>query len=114
MIRDDGDGFLNFDWNVKSAGENCGVMADDFSARWSRRLILPAGVYRFTVTGDDGVRLWVNVKKLIDEWHDQAPTTFIREVFLPAGNHRVVLEYYDHTGGANTKLEWQRIETKKR
>lgn len=114
MIRDDGDGSLNFDWNVKSAGENCGVMADEFSARWSRRLILPAGVYRFTVTGDDGVRLWVNGKKLIDEWRDQPPVTFAREVFLPAGNHRVVLEYYDRSGGATVKLDWQPIEIKRR
>lgn len=113
MIRDDGDGFLNFDWDVKSAGENCDVKADDFSVRWSRRLILTAGVYRFTVTGDDGVRLWVNGKKLIDEWRDQSPATFTREVFLPAGNQRIVLEYYDHTGGARGKLDWQKIGGKR-
>jgi RNase P/RNase MRP subunit p29 len=114
MIRDDGDSFLNFDWNVKSAGENCGVTADDFSARWSRRLILPAGVYHFTVTGDDGVRLWVDGKKLIDEWHDQAPAAFTGEVFLPAGSYRIVFEYFDHSGGAMAKLDWQRIVIKKR
>lgn len=114
MIRDDGDGFLNFDWNVKSAGENCDVKADDFSVRWSRRLILTAGVYRFTVTGDDGVRLWVNGKKLIDEWRDQPPATFIRELFLPAGNQRIVFEYYDHTGGARAKLAWEKVEVKRR
>ncbi|MEP7340825.1 MAG: PA14 domain-containing protein [Acidobacteriota bacterium] len=114
MIRDDGDSFLAFDWGAKSASAECGVNADDFSARWSRRLILLAGVYRFTVTGDDGVRLMVNGKRLIDEWRDQAPATFTREVFLPAGNHRIVLEYYDRTGGATAKLEWLKIEVKQK
>lgn len=114
MIRDDGDSALNFDWSVKSASANCGIKADDFSVRWSRRVILPAGVYRFTATGDDGVRLFVNNRKLIDEWREQSPATFTREVFLPAGNHRIVFEYYDHTGGATAKLDWMKIETKKR
>jgi RNase P/RNase MRP subunit p29 len=113
MIRDDGDGPLNFDWGANSASPDCGVNADDFSVRWSRRLILPAGVYRFTVTGDDGVRLMVDGRKLIDEWRDQAPLTFTREVFLPAGNHRIVMEYYDHTGGATAKLDWQKVDVKR-
>ncbi len=114
MIRDEGDGVLNFDWNSKSAGQDCGVQADDFSVRWTRRVILPAGVYRFTATSDDGVRLWVDGKKLLDEWREQPPTNFISEAFLTAGNHRIVLEYFDRAGGATAKLAWQKIEIKKR
>ncbi|HQR31313.1 MAG TPA: PA14 domain-containing protein [Blastocatellia bacterium] len=109
MIRDDGDGALNFDWNVKSPGGNCGVVADEFSVRWTRRVILPAGVYRFTLTADDGARLFIDGKRVIDEWRDQPPTSFNAEVFLPEGSHRLVVEFYDRAGGATAKLEWVKI-----
>ena len=109
MIRDDGDGVLNFDWNAKNPGDVCRVFADGFSARWTRRLILPAGVYRFTATADDGVRLMVDGKRVIDEWRDQPPTNFTVEVFLPEGSHRVVLEFYDRSGGATAKLDWLKL-----
>ena len=109
MIRDDGDGDLNFDWNSKNPGDACGVFADGFSVRWARRLILPAGAYRFTVTADDGVRLLIDGKRVIDEWRDQPPTIFTSEVFLPEGSHRMTLEFYDRAGGATARLGWLKI-----
>ena len=109
MIRDDGDGALNFDWNLKTPGDACGVFADGFSARWTRRVILPGGTYRFTVTADDGVRLFVDGKLIFDEWRDQPPATFVRDVALPAGAHRIVFEFYDNSGGATAKLNWQML-----
>ncbi len=109
MARDDGAGALDFDFGLKSPGEACPLNADDFSVRWTRAAATAAGTYRFTVTADDGVRLYVDGKKLIDQWRNQQPATFAAEVVLPAGNHRVVVEYYDHTGGAVVKLNWQLI-----
>jgi RNase P/RNase MRP subunit p29 len=112
MIRDDGDSALNFDWNSKNPGDACGVLADGFSARWIRRVILPAGVYRFTVTADDGARLFVDGKLVLNEWRDQRPTTFTVELFLIEGSHRLKLEFYDRAGGATAKLDWVKIELK--
>ncbi|MBS1786341.1 MAG: hypothetical protein JST85_01385 [Acidobacteria bacterium] len=112
MIRDDGDGSLNSDWNTKSPGDNCGVLADGFSVRWTRRLIVPAGAYRFTATADDGVRLYVDGKRILDEWRDQPPTTFTAEVFLTEGSHRIKLEFYDRVGGATAKLDWRKLGRK--
>ncbi|MBL8187931.1 MAG: hypothetical protein JNK38_07985 [Acidobacteria bacterium] len=109
MIRDDGDSALNFDWNSQNPGDNCGVVADGFSVRWTRRVILPAGAYRFTVTADDGVRLFVDGKLVLDEWRDQPPTSFVAELFLTEGSHRLKLELYDRAGGATAKLDWVKI-----
>ena len=39
----------------------------------------------FTVTGDDGVRLFVNGAKVIDGWRDQGPTVFTYSTILDAG-----------------------------
>jgi hypothetical protein len=109
MTRDDGAGALDFDFGVKSPGENCQMPADDFSARWTRTAPMAAGTYRFTVTADDGARLFIDGKKQIDEWRNQQPTMFVADVALTAGNHRIVVEYYDHTGGAVAKVDWQLI-----
>ncbi len=42
---------------------------DDFSVRWTGQLVPPvSGRYELTVTGDDGFRLDVDGKRVIDEW----------------------------------------------
>ncbi len=113
MVRDDGDGFLDFNLGGKSPSGECPVNADDFSVRWSRKLILAAGLYRLSATGDDGVRLSVNGRRLIDQWRNQQRTTHTVDIYLRDGNHRVVLEYYNHTGEAVAQLSWQTIGARK-
>jgi hypothetical protein len=105
--RDDGAGFLNFNFGdgAPPAG-TCGLTDDDFSARWTRTINFPRGVYRFTVTVDDGARLFVDGQLKIDAWGIQAPTTYTADVFLIAGNHEIKLEYFESTGGASISLNW--------
>src|SRR5262249_39581267 len=64
------------------------------------------GIYRFTVTADDGVRLFIDGKKFLDQWRDQAAATYTFEAPMTAGNHEIVLEYYEHSGSAIVKLSW--------
>jgi hypothetical protein len=109
MVRDDGDGFLNFNWGAGSPGMQCGVAADRFSARWTRQIYFNLGTYRFTVTADDGVRLYVDGHLELSEWFDQAPTTYTVEVSLSAGTHAVTLEYYENGGGAVAQLAWTEV-----
>jgi hypothetical protein len=107
MVRNNGDRFLRFDSGVKSPDSECNVNEDDFSVRWSRKVILAGGLYRFTVTGDDGLRLYVDGKKLIDQWRNQKRATYSREIQLKTGTHRLVLEFYDHTGEAVAVVSWE-------
>ena len=109
MIRDDGDGFLNFDWGSGSPSSQCGVHADQFSVNWSRDLEANAGTYRFTVTSDDGFRLYIDDVLMLERWFDQSPTTYSVEVSLEAGSHTVGLEYYENGGGAMAQLSWEEI-----
>ena len=51
--------------------------ADNFSARWTKSLTVDeAGAYKFTVTGDDGVRLYIDGQKVLDKWIPQGATTY--------------------------------------
>jgi hypothetical protein len=103
LVRDDAQ--INFNWGDGSPAPGV-VGADKFSARWTRTLDLSAGSYRFTLTVDDGSRLWVNNHLLIDTWQDQAPRTYTGEIYLPGGAIPIKLEYYENMGGAVVQLAW--------
>ncbi|MBO0720349.1 MAG: hypothetical protein J2P41_05985 [Blastocatellia bacterium] len=109
MVRDLGDGALRFAADGKTFNSECEVNPNSFSARWSRKVILSAGLYRFTVTGDDGVRLYVDSKRLINQWRDQKRSTYTRDILLAAGTHRLVLEYYNHSGAAVAGVSWEAV-----
>jgi len=98
---------VNFNWGFGSPAP--GFPADFFSVRWVRNVPLEAGRYRFTVTSDDGVRVWVNNNLIIDRWRTQAATTFNAEIDLPGGNIPVKVEYYENTERAQIALSWTRL-----
>lgn len=108
LVRDEGVGDLFFDWRLNGPDRECGLPVDDFSARWSRTLTFPPGTYRFTVTADDGVRVTIDDRVVIDEWHDQAMLTRAADVDLSGGAHRLVIEYFEHLGSAALKFNWSR------
>jgi uncharacterized protein YraI len=105
LIRDDAS--VDFNWGNGSPAT--GIQSDNFSARWSRTLVLPAGRYKFTTRTDDGVRLWVNNSLVIDRWVNQALTTHEGEIELPGGNVTIKMEYFDRTGGAEAHLSWTTV-----
>jgi PA14 domain len=92
------DDAIDFDWGEASPGSE--VPINLFSARWTRTKIYAAGIYRFSVTGDDGVRVLVDGTQVVDGWFYQAPSTYSADVPLLEGEHTVVVEYFEHTGGA--------------
>jgi len=106
MVRDDGSGFLNFDWAYDGPGKDCGIDADNFSARWLRIVYFSGGTHRFTITSDDGFRLYVDGDLKLSKWIIQGPTTYTVDVPLSAGDHVIKLEYYENGGYATARLSW--------
>ena len=105
VVRDDP--AIDFTWWGNSALP--GLPADDFSARWTRQLPFDAGTYRFRVTADDGVRLWVGDRLLLDDWRE-GQSTRTAEVNLAAGPQVVRLEYFERGGEALARLTWERVD----
>jgi hypothetical protein len=83
-----------------------GVPADDFSARWTRTLDIPAGIYIFSVLVDDGARLWVDDELIIDGWRAGPPDGFSAEIGLSDDPHTVRLEYFEFRYGAQLYLSY--------
>lgn len=76
-----------------------GLPADFWSARWSGTFPLN-GTYRVTVRADDGVRVYVNGNPILDEWHGYTNETYAAEFTVGAGQHTIVIEYYEAFAGA--------------
>ena len=96
---------VDFNWGTNSPIPGT-ISADRFSARWTRTLDLAAAMYHFSLTVDDGARLWVNGHLLIDAWQDQAATTYTGDIYLPGGSVTIEVQYYENTGHAVAKLAW--------
>jgi len=104
VVREDAE--LAFDWGT--APPAAGVLADGFAARWTRVIAFPAGVHRFYVAADDGVRVWLDGQILVDEWHGAQHRTYTADRTLLAGDHTLVVEYYEVWGSANIRFWWDR------
>ncbi|MBN1873714.1 MAG: hypothetical protein JXA33_05755 [Anaerolineae bacterium] len=100
LVRDDAQ--INFNWGGSFPAPGI-VNVNGFSAHWTGQFDLPAGAYRFTLTVDDGARLWVNDHLLIDTWRDQIMQTY-SDIFLPGGPIPIKLDYYESTGNAAVQL----------
>jgi hypothetical protein len=96
---------LDFDWSTGPPAT--GMPADNFSVRWTRSLNLDAGTYRFHARSDDGVRVWVDDRVLIDQWKDGAAETYWGDLDLTRGSHRIRVEYYEHAGLAVIQVGWE-------
>lgn len=80
--------------------------ADNFSLRLSGTPYFGAGGYYFTVTTDDGVRVYLDNALIINAWVDQAAHTYTVYRTPGAGYHTVRVEYYENTGVATLAVNW--------
>lgn len=97
---------VDFRWTLNSPGR--GIPFDWYSARWESTLTIPAGgVRRLAIEGNDGYRLFLDDRLVIDNWRKQSYGTRTADVTLAAGEtHRLRLEYFESTGNARLKLLW--------
>jgi hypothetical protein len=99
---------VDFDWRLGSP--DAAIPADEFSVRWTRVLGFTPGTYRFYASCDDGVRIFVDGRLVVDAWRDQKlPNTRAGDIALGAGQHTVVVEYYEHADQASAHVWWDLI-----
>ncbi|MEK5464051.1 glycosyl hydrolase [Paenibacillus sp. FSL R7-0210] len=101
------DANINFVW--RQAAPDPAVHADLFSVRWSGRI---SAAYSETYTiysySDDGIRIWIDGKLIIDSWIKQSGQERQGTVSLIAGKlHELKVEYYENQGDARAVLMWE-------
>lgn len=88
------DAAIDFDWGDRGPDPHIGY--DSFSARWRGWLIPPvSGTYTLTFFMDDGVRLWLDGRLVLDEWHLTEKLEFSTTVTLEGGRpYPLRLDYF--------------------
>ena len=87
--------------------------ADRFMVRYKMKLTISAdqaGIQNFTITGDDGYRLTVDGDLIINKWGDNSGTAANLKN-LTAGDHELVLEYYEKAGNSKIEFSYGKIKT---
>lgn len=102
VVRDEAKLDLNWGYNSPAPGS---IPEDNWSARFTRTLNIPAGQYRISLTNDDGARLYINDAMIIDGWkftgapmsvdyfHDGKPARVRVEYVEKSGKARLVANY---------------------
>ena len=101
------DSGIDFRWEDGAPDPKLPV--DFFSTRWTGTLgpIPETGDYTFSVRVDDGVRLWLDDKLIIDKWTPHPVTTFEEKVKLEKGrSYKLRMEYFEYNVGATCALGW--------
>jgi len=95
---------IDFHWGAGSyapSGPN-----DGFSARWTGYFIPRTDDdYKFYVSADDGVRLFINEKQVIDDWQRHSETLDTYTAHLEKGKpYKIRLEYFEAVGTATARF----------
>ncbi|MHC4706552.1 MAG: PA14 domain-containing protein, partial [Planctomycetota bacterium] len=98
---------VDLDLGAESPGS--GVSADGWSARWTADLeIIVPDTFTFAVNCQDGTRLWIDDKLIINQWVMPTVTSkyYSVPIYLEKGVHSLRLEYFDSAGDAVEQLSW--------
>jgi outer membrane protein OmpA-like peptidoglycan-associated protein len=102
------DASLAFNWGQQPPA--AGMPSENFSVRWTGWLLPPAsGRYIFHVTVDDGIRIWVNDKLILNEWRGQPVSNYTAAVELKANQpYRLRIDYCQYSMETRAVVTWER------
>jgi glucose/arabinose dehydrogenase len=96
---------INHDWGYGSPDDS--IPVDHFSARYTGRYTFGNDTYDFTTYSDDGVRVYVDGQAVIDDWAAGPVSTVNGSKPMVAGQHTVVVEYFEDAFPAILQASWQ-------
>jgi hypothetical protein len=101
------DANIDFPWSLGAPGVG-GLGVDSFAVIWRGQITIPTeGTWFFTTVCDDGSRLWIDGRIIVNNWVDQGPVPVEGSMFLTAGKHDIVMDFYENGGGAHAQLFWR-------
>ncbi len=97
---------VNFNWG--NGSPDARIANDTFSVRWVGQVQpLYSEEYTFFTTTDDGAKLVIDGKTLVDSLVNQAATERSGKITLEAGKkYNIQLDYFENGGLASSQLSW--------
>jgi len=97
---------INFDSTEE--GFNGTDMVDQFFIRWTGKIKIPKdGKYKFFTESDDGSRVFIGGKQIVDNGGLHGMEEKEGEVELKAGEQDIKIEFFENGGGAGMKFSWE-------
>ncbi|PQA90945.1 beta-1,3-glucosyltransferase [Chryseobacterium shigense] len=98
---------VNFKWTLYSPDPEK-LQSDQYSIRWTGKLKGPDhGKHQLGLRGNDGFRLFLNGKLMIDQWEKLGYSTKTTAVdFVKDQEYDIVIEFRENRGEANIELIW--------
>src|SRR5690606_3279953 len=97
---------VDFMWTLSSPDP---LIVDDFySARWTGKIKSPkTGTFKIGLEGNDGFRLYVDNKLLIDNWTKRSYSSELRDFYFEKEkSYDIRVEFFEPVGNARIRLVW--------
>lgn len=85
------------------------LQADNYSARFSTAGDFQAGVYHFTLVGNDGIRLYIDNILVIDQWVEKPLRGYTVDIAMLGGTHSLRVEYFDSINVTALELDFAKV-----
>lgn len=80
---------------------------ENWGMRLSGTITVPKdGVYTFALGSDDGSKLWIDGKVVVDNDGLHSGQTKLGQVALAKGAHKIVVGWFNQSGGLDLSLQW--------
>ncbi len=100
---------INFDWADGSPDPS--MEPDTFSVRWTGKIRIDHDeTYTFSTITDEGVRLWIDGRLVINHWQTGAASNN-GTMALTTGLHDIKVEFFEESGEAFVQLFWSSPST---
>jgi beta-glucosidase len=98
---------LNFKWTLYSPDPEK-LQPDNYSVQWTGKLKAPeSGTYQLGLRGNDGFKVFLNGKLIVDRWEKLSYSTQTAEVnFTKGKDYDIRVEFRENRGEGNIELIW--------
>jgi WD40 repeat protein/serine/threonine protein kinase len=93
---------IDFNWDRRAPVKGMPLLHFGFIA--TATLHLRAGRYHVDTISDDGLRVWIDGQKVIEDWTQHVSARRTSEIHLAEGNHSVRIEFFQAEGAARVRF----------
>ena len=97
---------INFQWTLFSPDPK--LQTDHYAIRWTGKMVAPeTGKFKIGLEGNDGYRLYINGKLMVDQWLKQSYHTRLTDVeFIKGVEYDIRVEFHEASANAQIRLVW--------